>query len=114
MSQTQERKGAVKWRGAPTDLLGPELKVSDRAPSDFTVVGPDMAPVSGQALTGKPRVVCAPPTLNAPACDVEMKHFITEAENIPGVSVYGASLDLPFDQTRWCGATGSVGGQPRS
>ena len=29
------RKGAVLWKGTPTDVVGPLLKVGDVAPSDF-------------------------------------------------------------------------------
>jgi thioredoxin-dependent peroxiredoxin len=103
----EQRKGAVNWKGAPTDLLGPELKPSDKAPNDFTLVGSDMSPVTGKDLSGKPRIVCAVPSLDTPVCDVEMRRFNSEAEKIPGVNVFVVSLDLPFAQKRWCVATSS-------
>jgi len=102
-----QRTGAVKWKGTPTDLVGPELKPGDKAPSDFTLVGTDMAAVSGKDLAGKPRILCALPSLDTPVCDVEMKRFNQEAAKVPGTTVYVVSLDLPFAQKRWCGATGS-------
>jgi len=102
-----ERKGAVIWKGKPTDLVGPELKVGDSAPSDFTLTSVDMAPVSGADLAGKPRIVCAVPSLDTAVCDVEMRRFNLEAEKLPGVNVIVVSMDLPFAQKRWCGATGS-------
>lgn len=100
------RKGAVSWRG-PTDLLGPELSPGDEAPTDFAVVASDMSAVSGQDLSGKTRILCAVPSLDTPVCDVEMRRFDQEAAAIPGVDVYVVSMDLPFAQKRWCGATGS-------
>ena len=102
----QQRKAAVTWKGAPTDLVGPALKPGDAAPTDFTLVGTDMSPVSGADLRGKPRIVCAVPSLDTPVCDMEMRRFNTEAEKIPGVNVFVVSLDLPFAQKRWCGAFG--------
>jgi thiol peroxidase len=101
------RKAAVQWRGTPTDVLGPALKAGDFAPSDFVVTATDMKTVAGSQLAGRPRILCTVPSLDTPVCDVEMKRFNQEAANIPGVKVYVVSLDLPFSQKRWCGATGS-------
>src|SRR5262245_61405819 len=42
-----ERKAAVLWKGNPTDLVGPELKVGDKAPVEYTVTANDMSPVRG-------------------------------------------------------------------
>ena len=41
------RKGAVLWKGNPTDLAGPELKAGDRAPDNFTLTANDMSAVKG-------------------------------------------------------------------
>ena len=101
-----QRKGAVNWKGAPTDLVGPELKPGDKAPSDFTLVGTDLSAVSGKDLAGKPRILCALPSLDTPICDVEMKRFNQEAAKLGDTTVYVVSLDLPFAQKRWCGAAG--------
>jgi thiol peroxidase len=101
------RKAAVQWKGTPTDVMGPALKTGDTAPSDFAVTAPDMKTVAGSQLAGTPRILCAVPSLDTAVCDVEMKRFNQEAANLPGVKVYVVSLDLPFAQKRWCGATGS-------
>jgi thioredoxin-dependent peroxiredoxin len=103
----EQRKGAVNWKGAPTDLVGPELKVGDKAPADFTLVSTELSAVSGKDLAGKPRILCAVPSLDTAVCDTEMKRFNQEAAKLPGVGVYAVSLDLPFAQKRWCGATSS-------
>ena len=95
------------WKGQPTDALGPELKPGDAAPSSFTLSANDLSPVAGSVLAGKPRIVCAVPSLDTGVCDTEMRRFNQEASTIPGVKVYVVSMDLPFAQKRWCGATGS-------
>ena len=41
----EERKGAVTMRGNPMTLIGPEIKVGQKAPN-FHVVGKGMAPVT--------------------------------------------------------------------
>ena len=48
----QERTGLVTMKGNPVTLIGPELKVGDRAP-DFTVVGNDLSQVSLESFRGK-------------------------------------------------------------
>jgi thiol peroxidase len=101
------RKGAVLWKGQPTDALGPELKPGDPAPSTFNVSANDLSLVPGSSLAGKVRIICAVPSLDTGVCDTEMRRFNQEAASIPGVKVYVVSMDLPFAQKRWCGATGS-------
>jgi thiol peroxidase len=100
------RRGAVNWRG-PADLEGPEIKVGQKAPAQFTLVATDMSEVKGAYLAGKVRILCTVPSLDTPVCDVEMRRFNTEAAKLPGAHVYAVSLDLPFAAKRWCGATGS-------
>jgi thiol peroxidase len=102
----QLRKGAVDWRG-PADLEGPEVKVGEKAPADFVLVGTDMKEVRGADLAGKVRILCSVPSLDTPVCDIEMKRFNTEAAGLPGVTVAAVSMDLPFAAKRWCGASGA-------
>jgi thiol peroxidase len=101
------RKAAVLWKGVPMDVVGPALKTGDAAPSDFVVTATDMKSVAGSQLAGTPRILCAVPSLDTAVCDVEMKRFNQEAASLSGVKVFVLSLDLPFAQKRWCGATGS-------
>ena len=101
-----ERKGAVLWKGNPTDLVGPGLKPGDKAPTDFTVFGNDMSAVRGSDLAGKARILCAVPSIDTSVCDTEMRRFNQESASLPGVEVITVSMDLPFAQKRWCGAAG--------
>jgi len=87
-------------------LLGPELKVGDKAP-DFSVVDNALAPVTLASSAGKIRVISAVPSLDTPVCDTETRRFNQEAASLPdNVIVLTVSLDLPFAQKRWCGAAG--------
>jgi thiol peroxidase len=102
----QERKGVITSRGNPLTLLGPEIKVGDKAP-DFLVVDTGMAPVTLADFKGKVKIISAVPSLDTPVCDTETRRFNQEAANLPGnVVVLTISLDLPFAQKRWCGAAG--------
>jgi thiol peroxidase len=102
------RKAAVHWKGTPTDVLGPRLEVGGVAPSQFTLSANDLSEVAGSALAGRARIVCSVPSLDTAVCDLEMRRFNQEAGSVPGVKVYVVSMDLPFAQKRWCGATGSA------
>jgi thioredoxin-dependent peroxiredoxin len=101
-----ERSGIITFKGNPFTLLGPELKVGDKAP-DFAVVDNGLAPVSLANSAGKVRIISSVPSLDTPVCDTETRRFNQEAANLPGdVVVLTISLDLPFAQKRWCGAAG--------
>jgi thiol peroxidase len=101
-----ERSGIITFKGNPFTLLGPELKVGDKAP-DFAVVDNGLAAVTLASSAGKIRVISAVPSLDTPVCDSETRRFNQEAAGLPGdVLVLTISLDLPFAQKRWCGAAG--------
>ena len=100
-----ERKGAVTLRGNPMTLVGPELKAGDKAP-DFKLLGNDMKPVTLADTAGKVRILAVIPSLDTPVCDAETRRFNEEAGQLPGVEILTVSMDLPFAQSRWCGAAG--------
>lgn len=101
-----ERTGIITFKGNPMTLLGPALKVGDKAP-DFNVVDTTLTPVSLASSTGKIRVISAVPSLDTPVCDTETRRFNQEAATLPeNVNVLTLSLDLPFAQKRWCGSAG--------
>jgi thioredoxin-dependent peroxiredoxin len=102
----EERAGAVTMRGNPLTLVGPEIKVGQKAPS-FNAVGKGMAPASLDTFKGKVKIISALPSLDTPVCDTETRKFNEEAAKLPGgVEILTISMDLPFAQARWCGAAG--------
>ena len=101
-----EHSGIITFKGNPFTLLGPQLKVGDKAP-DFAVVDNGLAPVTLASSAGKVRIISSVPSLDTPVCDTETRRFNLEATALPGnVAVLTISLDLPFAQKRWCGAAG--------
>jgi len=101
-----ERSGVITFKGNPFTLLGPELKVGDKAP-DFCVVDNGLAAVSLASYAGKIKIISCVPSLDTPVCDTETRRFNQEAAALPGdVVVLTVSADLPFAQKRWCGAAG--------
>ena len=100
-----ERKGVVTLRGNAITLVGPEVKVGDKAPN-FTLTGNDMKPVTLADTTGKVRIIASVPSLDTPVCHAETRRFNEEAAKLPGVEILTVSVDLPMAQKRWCGAEG--------
>ncbi|ACM19542.1 peroxiredoxin, atypical 2-Cys subfamily [Geotalea daltonii FRC-32] len=101
-----ERKNVVTFKEKPVTLLGPQLRVGDPAP-DFTVVDNALAPITLASYQGKVKVISAVPSLDTPVCEMETRRFNQEAATLPdNVVVLTVSLDLPFAQKRWCGASG--------
>src|SRR6202047_729170 len=102
----EERKGAVTMRGNPMTLVGPEIKVGQKAPN-FNVVGKAMQPATLDQFKGKVKVITTIPSIDTPVCDAETRRFNEEASKLPGdVEILTVSMDLPFAQARWCGAAG--------
>jgi thioredoxin-dependent peroxiredoxin len=102
----QERTGVVTLKGKPVTLLGPEIRVGDKAP-DFRVVDTSMAPVTLGDFRGKIKVISVVASLDTSVCDAETRRFNQEAAKLPeNVVVLTVSMDLPFAQKRWCAGSG--------
>ena len=101
-----ERKNAVTFKGNPLTLIGEEIKPGMKAP-DFEVLANNLTPVNLSNYDGKIKVISVVPSLDTPVCDTQTRKFNQEAVNFSkDVVVLTISMDLPFAQTRWCGAAG--------
>jgi len=102
----EERTGAVTMKGNPLTLVGRTPQPGDAAP-DFTVVRNDLSSVDFSSYRGKVCVISSVPSLDTPVCDMQTRRFNQEAENLgDDTVVVTVSMDLPFAQKRWCGASG--------
>ena len=103
--RTPVRENAHAIDGHPVNLLGPEIRPGDAAPG-FEVVGTDMRPWTFADTAGAVRLIMAFPSLDTGVCDTEAREFSRRAGELPGVHLLALSVDLPFAQSRWCGAAG--------
>ena len=102
----QERRGAVTMRGNPVTLVGPEIKVGDKAPN-FNALETLGAPITLDNLKDKVKVFNVIVSVDTPVCDAQTRRFNEEAAKLPGdVEILAISMDLPFAQKRYCGAAG--------
>ena len=93
------------FKGDPFVILGPELKVGDKAP-DFELTDNGMGAVTLADTGSGTRMFSVVPSLDTPVCDQQTRRFNEEAASLGGVTIYTVSADLPFAQSRWCGAAG--------
>ena len=101
-----ERPGAVTFQGNPLTLQGNEVKAGDKAP-EFVALDTSLNPVSLSKYQGKVVIITTVPSLDTPVCDLETRRFNEESAKLgDGVVVLTVSMDLPFAQSRWCGAAG--------
>lgn len=94
----------LKFDGKPVKLFGNIVKVGDKVP-DFTVIDNNLKPISLKDTSGV-RIFLTVPSIDTPVCDLETRTFNKKSSEIPGVTLYTISMDLPFAQSRWCAAHG--------
>ncbi len=99
----EERKGAVIFKGDAVTLVGPEIKVGNKAP-DFRLLTTDMKEVGLSQSRSKVRLLSVVTSLDTPVCDLQTQRFEEEASRLKDVVIYTISMDLPFAQARYCGA----------
>jgi thioredoxin-dependent peroxiredoxin len=101
-----DRKDLVTMKGNPVVLTGEPVKVGDKMP-ECKLVANDLSEKTLSSYTGKLCILSSVPSLDTPVCDMETRRFNKEAGNMgPDVVILTISMDLPFAQKRWCGASG--------
>lgn len=96
----------ITFHGNPLTLIGPELRVGDKAP-DFTVLSGELKELSLKDFAGKIKIISVTPSLDTPVCDTQARRFNQEAAQLgPDVAVLNISVDLPFAISRFCATAG--------
>ncbi len=104
----QERTGVVTFKGGPVTLVGPELKVGDKAP-DFHLTSIDMQDFTlDSALAGGTRgaLLIVIPSIDTSVCSLETVKFNRQTAHLAKeeVATFAISVNLPFAQKRWSAA----------
>lgn len=101
-----ERANVATLKGGPVTLVGNEVKVGDAAPA-FKAVGLDLKDVDLAAHKGKVRVYSVFLSIDTAVCATQTRTFNEKAAALSeDVVILGLSMDLPFAQSRYCGAEG--------
>lgn len=95
----------VTLRGNPIQVDGDFPQPGQQAPA-FRLVGRDLADVELSAFAGKRKVLNIFPSIDTPTCATSVRKFNAQASALENTVVLCISADLPFAQSRFCGAEG--------
>jgi thiol peroxidase len=100
----QKRPNAVTFKGNGVTLVGPQLKAGDKAP-DFTCAKGLFDKLTLGETPHKARLFNVVPSLDTGVCAIQTKKFGEALAKLgDAVACYTVSMDLPFAQSRFCGA----------
>jgi len=91
-------------RGNPVHTAGELPEIGSSAP-DFTVTGADLTDISSKELSGR-LVLNIFPSIDTGVCAASVRRFNELAAGLEDTTVLCVSEDLPFAQSRFCGAEG--------
>ena len=95
----------ITLKGNPINTSGDLPAVGAKIP-DFTLVKSDLSRVSLSDFSGSKLVLNIFPSLDTGVCAASVRRFNQEAGNLSNTKVLCISRDLPFAQSRFCGAEG--------
>lgn len=99
----EKRKDIVTMGGNPVTLLGPEIKVGDRAP-EFTVLTNDLKPYTLKDAGDQVKIISVVPSVDTGVCQIQTTRFNKEADQLDDTIVLTISADLPFALKKFCSA----------
>ena len=99
MSQT------VHFQGNPVAVQGSIPQAGDKA-QPFTLVAKDLSDVTLGQFAGKRKVLNIFPSIDTGVCAASVRKFNQLAGELDNTVVLCISADLPFAQSRFCGAEG--------
>jgi thioredoxin-dependent peroxiredoxin len=94
----------ITLRGNPVNTVGELPAVGSPAPS-FALTGTDLGPVTSEQFRDKAVLLNIFPSIDTPTCAASVRTF-NERAAASGATVLCVSKDLPFAQSRFCGAEG--------
>lgn len=99
MSQT------VHFQGNPVKVSGQIPQTGSKA-APFTLVAKDLSDVTLNQYAGKRKVLNIFPSIDTGVCAASVRKFNQLATELDNTIVLCISADLPFAQSRFCGAEG--------
>ena len=95
----------VSLAGNPIEVAG-SFPVKGASAPAFSLVGKDLADVTLASLAGKRKILNIFPSIDTPTCAMSVRKFNQSANDLKNTVVLCISADLPFAQSRFCGAEG--------
>jgi thioredoxin-dependent peroxiredoxin len=95
----------ITFKGNPVNTSGDLPKKGTKAPN-FKLIRKDLTNASLNDYTGSRVVLNIFPSLDTGVCAASVRRFNKEAAGLSNTKVLCISRDLPFAQSRFCGAEG--------
>lgn len=95
----------ITFLGNPISVIGCSPAIGEKA-KDFELINSNLDKMSLNSFDGKKKVVSVFPSIDTPVCASSVKEFNQFAATIENCVVLCVSADLPFAQSRYCGAEG--------
>lgn len=95
----------VTLAGNPITVNGHFPQPGETAP-DFSLVSKDLTDVTLSTYAGKRKILNIFPSIDTPTCAMSVRQFNAKANALPNAVILCISADLPFAQSRFCGAEG--------
>ena len=95
----------ITLKGNPIHTVG-ELPEKGTKAKDFTLIKNDLSRVSLKDFKGSKLVLNIFPSLDTGTCAASVRYFNKAAAGLENTEVLCISRDLPFAQSRFCGAEG--------
>ena len=96
---------SITLGGNPVHVNGDFPQVGKKAPA-FTLVGKDLSDMTLDSFQGKRKILNIFPSIDTPTCATSVRQFNAKANALPNTVILCISADLPFAQSRFCGAEG--------
>ena len=95
----------ITFKGTPISTIG-DLPVKGSAAPDFALVKQDLSETVLADYKGKRLVLNIFPSIDTGVCAMSVRKFNEKAAALKNTVVLCVSMDLPFAQSRFCGAEG--------
>ena len=95
----------VHFQSNPVSVAGQIPQVGDNV-KPFTLVAKDLSDVSLSSFVGRRKVLNIFPSIDTGVCAASVRKFNQLAGEVDNTVVLCISSDLPFAQSRFCGAEG--------
>jgi thioredoxin-dependent peroxiredoxin len=95
----------VTLGGNAIEIKGSFPKVGDTA-QDFSLVAKDLSDATLATFAGKRKILNIFPSVDTGVCAASVRRFNETASSLENAVVLCISADLPFAQSRFCGAEG--------
>ncbi len=95
-----ERKDAVTLKGNPVTLLGPEIKIGQKAP-DFKLLDGNFKAVALSRSKSTVKLISVTFSLETAICDMQTRTFDEAVGRCVKSAGYSISMDLPFTLERY-------------